>query len=114
MINLIVIGLPDYIMYKIDKEKVDSTSSLYKEIGKFEHMANKNSVIKKRNTYEIRGQHDKFKPCKICENLNKGNRYHPEEKCWFKQTEDNNKRNYNKAVNNSVIDVELNSDKQKN
>ena len=114
MINLIVIGLPDYIMYKIDKEKVDSTSSLYKEIGKFEHMANKNSVIKKRNTYEIRGQHDKFKPCKICENLNKGNRYHPEEKCWFKQTEENNKRNYNKAVNNSVIDVELNSDKQKN
>lgn len=117
MINLTVIGLPDYIMDKIDKENVDSTSGLYNEIGKYEHMTNRKSFIKKRNTFEFKGKPDKnkpdIKPCKTCENLNKGSRYHPEEKCWFKQTEDNNnKRNYNKAINNSVIDVELNNDKK--
>lgn len=115
MINLIVIGLPDYIMDKIDREDVKSTSSLYNEIGKYEHMANKKNFIRKKNSYEFKGKPEKIKPCKTCENLNKGSRFHPEEKCWFKQTEDNNnKKNYNKAINNSVIDVELNNDKKTN
>lgn len=114
LINLIVMGLPDYIMDKIDKNNVLTTASLYNEIGKYEHLANKQSFIKKRNTYEFKGKSDKIKPCKTCENLNKGSRFHPEEKCWFKRTEDNNtrenKRNYNKAINNSVIEVELNNE----
>lgn len=113
MINLIVIGLPDYIIAKIDREDVKSTSSLYNEIGKYEHMANKKSFIKKKNTYEFKEKPEKIKPCKTCENLNKGSRFHPEEKCWFKKTEDNNnKKNCTKAINNSVIDVELNNEEK--
>lgn len=116
MINLIVMGLPDYVMDKIDKETVKSTASLYNEIGKHEYAVNKKIFTKnKRSTYDYKGKPDKFKPCKTCENLNKGIRFHPEEKCWFKQTEEyNHKRNNNKAVNNSVIDVELNYNDTKN
>ncbi|XP_047986081.1 uncharacterized protein LOC125226205 [Leguminivora glycinivorella] len=115
MINLIVIGLPDYIIDKIDKEEVKSTSNLYNEIGRYEHTANKKSFIKKWNTNETKGKSDKILPCKTCENLNKGTRFHPEDKCWFKQTEDNKNKTksyYNKAVNNAMIDVELNNDKK--
>lgn len=50
-----------------------------------------------------------MKPCRICEKLNKGSRFHSEEICWFKQTDDyENKGNHTKNVKNSVLDVELN------
>lgn len=116
MINLIVMGLPDYVIDKIDKETVKSTSSLYNEIGKHEHgVSKKNYTKNKRYTCDYRGKPDKIQPCKICENLDKGIRFHLEEKCWFKQTEDNNqKRSYTKAVNNSMIDAELNYNNKKN
>lgn len=116
MINLIVIGLPDYIINKIDKETVESTASLFNEIGRHEYVMTKQNFSKnKRNTYDNKGKLDKIKPCKTCENLNKGVRFHPEEKCWFKQIEDNtHKKSYNKAINNSVIDVEPNYNDKKN
>ncbi|XP_061724482.1 uncharacterized protein LOC133530547 [Cydia pomonella] len=115
MIHLIVMGLPDFIMDKIDKGKITSTTSLYNEHGKYEHIINKKTYNKtKRNTFDAKGAADKIKPCKICEKLNKGTRFHPEEKCWFKQTGDrDNKKNY-KNVNNVVLDVELSDDDQKN
>lgn len=113
LINLIAIGLPDSVTEKIDKNTINSTSSLYNEIGKYEHMLNKKQFIKqKRNIYENKDKPDKI-PCKTCENLNKGIRFHPEEKCWFKQTEAD-KRNKNMNVNNSVIEVELNTSSSKN
>ncbi|XP_073941176.1 uncharacterized protein [Choristoneura fumiferana] len=116
MINLIVMGLPDYIMDKIDKETVKSTASLYNEIGKHEYVVNRKYFSKnKRTAYDYKVKSDKIKPCTICENLNKGVRFHPEDKCWFKQTEEyNHKRINSKAVNNSVIDVELNNNDKKN
>lgn len=120
MINLIVMGLPDYIIDKIDKKTVKSTASLYNEIGKHEYVANKRAFNKKsfpfrpNNTNNYKGKPDKI-PCKTCENLNKGIRFHPEEKCWFKQPENyNHKKNNSKTVNNSVIDVELNYNDKKN
>lgn len=114
MINLIVIGLPDHVIEKIDKEDVKTTSSLYNEIGKYEHVVNKNNFIKNKiNTYEYKRKTDDKKPCTTCQNLNKGSRFHPEEKCWFKQTEEKKRTSY-KAINNSVIDVELNNDDKKN
>lgn len=115
MINLIVIGLPDGIMEKIDKEHIKSTAGLYNEMGKHEYAVNKKIFNKhKINTYDSKAKPDK-KPCKTCETLNKGTRFHPEEKCWFKQTQENNhNRNNSKTVNNSVIDVELNHNDPKN
>lgn len=117
MINLIVMGLPDYVMNKIDKETAKTTASLYNEIGKHEYVASKNNFSKNKSktTYDYKDKPDKIKPCKTCENLNKGIRFHPEEKCWFKQSEDHNqKRTNNKTVNNSVIDVELKKNEKKN
>lgn len=116
MINLIVMGLPDYIIDRIDKETVKSTAGLYNEIGKHEYVTNKKPFSKNiRNTYDLKSKPEKIKPCKTCENLNKGIRFHPEEKCWFKQTEEYNNKKYNsRTVNNSVLDVELNHDDTKN
>lgn len=116
MINLIVMGLPDYIMNKIDKGSVTSTESLYNEIGKHEHTTNKKIYYhSKRNTFDSKVKIEKVQPCKICEKLNKGARLHAEEKCWFRQTNSyENKRNHSKNVNNTVLDVELNNNDQKN
>lgn len=115
MINLIVMGLPDYIIYKMDKESIVSTASLFNEIGKYEQTMNKNTYYNKfkRTTQDIKVE--KFKPCRICDRLNKGSRFHSEEKCWFKQTNDyENKRNYSKNVNNTVLEVALSDNESKN
>jgi hypothetical protein len=116
MMHLIVMGLPDFIMDKIDKGSITTTASLYNEIGKHEHTTYKKNYNKtKRITFDTKGGIDKNKSCKICEKLNKGVRFHPEEKCWFKQNGDHeNKKIYSKNVNNTVLDVELNDDDQKN
>lgn len=116
LINLIVMGLPDYIMYKMDKELITSTANLFNEIGKHEQSVNKNNYNKfKKNTWDSKVKVDKIKPCTICEKLNKGNRFHSEEKCWFKKTDNyENKRNYSKDVNNTVLDVELSDKEPKN
>lgn len=118
MINLIVMGLPDYLIEKIDRETAKSTASLYNEIGKHEYLVNKKNFNKnKKYSNEYKGKSDIIKPCKTCESLNKGIRLHPEEKCWFRQNrneETGYKRNIYKTVNNSVIDVELNNNQQKN
>lgn len=47
-------------------------------------------------------------PCKICEKLNTGTRYHPKVTCWFKtKGNDKEKKSVIKFVNNSVIEAEL-------
>lgn len=116
LINLIVMGLPDYVMDKIDKTLVTSTASLCNEIGKQEYTANKKIFFKtKKNMPDNKSRFEKSPSCKICEKLNKGVRYHPEEKCWFKQMDVyENRRIHNKNVNNTVLDIELNDDDQKN
>ncbi|XP_052742160.1 uncharacterized protein LOC128198849 [Bicyclus anynana] len=117
LINLIVMGLPDYIMFKMNRESITSTANLFNEIGKHEQTVNKNNYNKfKRNILENKVNSDKIKPCKLCEKLNKGTRFHLEEKCWFKQQTDNheNRRHYSKNVNNNILDVELNDNEPKN
>ncbi|XP_063832236.1 uncharacterized protein LOC135087399 [Ostrinia nubilalis] len=122
LITLIVIGLPDYVMDKIDKETIKTTENLYNEIGKHESLIKKkyNNNYRKntyeKNNYEYKGKmENEKKPCKICEKLNKGSRFHPEEKCWFKQTEEyNQKRNSGRTINNTVLDVELSNEEKKN
>ena len=116
LINIIVMGLPDYIMYKIDKESITTTASLFKEIGKHEQTVNKNNNIKlKKTPFNSKTNIEKMKPCTICEKLNKGTRFHLEENCWFnKPSDDYDKRNYKRNVNNTVLDVELSVSEPKN
>lgn len=116
LINLIVMGLPDYIMYKMERESITSTATLFKEIGKHEQTINKYNYNRfNRNTFVSKLKVDRIKPCNICEKLNKGSRFHSEEKCWYKQTNDyENKRNYSKNVNNTVLDVEWGDKEPKN
>lgn len=51
------------------------------------------------------------KPCKICEEKGKTNRYHPETLCWYKTGK--NKVENQSLSTNSILEVELNND-QKN
>lgn len=114
LIHIIVMGLPDYVMNKIDKEKITTTASLFNEIGKHEQTVSKYYNKFKKNSFD-KDKQDKIKPCKICEKLNKGNRFHSEDKCWFKETDNYEKKKYyNKNVNNTVLDVELSDDESKN
>ncbi|KAF9410284.1 hypothetical protein HW555_010591 [Spodoptera exigua] len=116
MINLIVTGLPDYVMNKIDRTLVTSTARLCNEIGKQEYTVTKKNFTKfTKNVPDNTSKFQKEIACKICEKLNKGIRYHPEEKCWFKQTNEyENRKKYFKNVNNTVLDIELNDNEQKN
>lgn len=116
MINIIVMGLPDHLIDKINRDNVNSTANLYNEIGKLDFIEHRKTFNKqKQNIYDFKGKHDKIKPCKTCENLNKGTRFHPEEKCWFNKKEEYNyNRRNSKTINNSVIDVELNYNDKKN
>lgn len=50
------------------------------------------------------------KPCRNCEKLNKGIRYHPEDSCWFRNKNGDEAR---VIGSNSVIEVDLNTE-QKN
>ncbi|XP_029156171.1 uncharacterized protein LOC114943596 [Nylanderia fulva] len=106
LIDLIAAGLPNFISDRIDRETLNETEDLYNELGKLEHLVNKNRFeIKKNKTDNIKEK----TPCKICKDNNKGTRYHPESACWFKD-----KENKIKNVNNAVLEMELNCNEQKN
>lgn len=38
LIDLIAVGLPDFIMNKIDRERLNVTEDLFKELRSMEHM----------------------------------------------------------------------------
>ncbi|KAF9413495.1 hypothetical protein HW555_008290, partial [Spodoptera exigua] len=99
-----------------DKTLVTSTARLCNEIGKQEYTVTKKNFTKFTKTVpDNTSKFQKEIACKICEKLNKGIRYHPEEKCWFKQTNEyENRKKYFKNVNNTVLDIELNDNEQKN
>lgn len=120
LIDLIAIGLPNYVSDKIDRATLQQTEDLYNEISKLEHLVQKNINEKKRKPFwdfKQKKSEDK-NPCEICEKANKGKRYHPETVCWFRKEEkkeDNNKKIGSfKSVNNSELEVELNTEDPKN
>jgi len=113
LIDLIAVGLPNFVSDKINREDLAVTEDLFKEIGKLEHLVNKTFFEKSNTTnYNTKEKFEKQKQCRICEKLKKGNRYHPESSCWFKKKEEEN--NKIKNVNNSELEVELNNNNQKN
>lgn len=87
LIDLIAFGLPNYVADKIDRKILQDTEDLYNEIGKLEHTVRNNRYEKKSIIHtDIKSKQTvEKKPCKICVNEKKRNRYHPEENCWFKE-----------------------------
>lgn len=110
LVTLIAAGLPEFIRNRIDPEKCETSTRMLHEISKHEGLVNNKYLIKKR---EEKDDNRKYiggkKPCKNCQNLNKGTRYHPEQSCWFKKEGKENKM----IGSNSVIEVNL-SEETKN
>lgn len=115
LIALIAVGLPEFILNKIDKSELKETTDLFNNLRQLECQVKKNS----KKTFTLDNQrnikYEEKKPCKICEDLGKGARYHPNEKCWFKRNEENREKNITtrKVNNNSILDLEV-YDRSKN
>lgn len=117
LIDIIATGLPSFIYNKIDREVLKKTEDLFKEISRLEHLT-ENKNFDKKNHYTSIGSNTKNKfekkrPCKVCEKLNKGARYHPEAICWFKTNAEKNLEPIT-CTNNSELETELNNINQKN
>lgn len=80
LVMLIAVGLPEFIRNKIDKENCKNSTGLLHEIRKCENLVNRNSFTKKKeDKHDNKKKFEGRKPCKNCENLNKGIRYYPED-----------------------------------
>lgn len=109
LIDIIAAGLPNFVVNQINKEEILATRDLFNEMGRLEHLVKKKGDNEKKPNTNI-----KQKPCRICEKLNKGTRFHPETACWFRnKEEESGKKNITRA-NNAVIDAELINQDQKN
>lgn len=113
IIDLIALGLPNYVTDKIDREILQTTEDLYNEIGKLEYLVRGNKYDKKDYTnFDTKQKKiEAKKPCEICVNEKKGKRYHAEENCWFREK---NQKGVVKTVNNSELEIELNDENPKN
>ncbi|XP_043264018.1 uncharacterized protein LOC122404160 [Colletes gigas] len=118
LIDLIAVGLPDFIMDKIDRKKLKDTEDLFNGLRSLEHMAKKkNTEIRTMNKYtkEDPKKKQQKRACRICEKEGKMNRFHPESSCWFKGNENiGREKNQIKFVNNAEIETELSDEEQKN
>lgn len=113
LVDLIAIGLPNYVIDRIDRETIKETQDLYNEISRLEHLTRKNATESKpKMSYNKEKRTEEKKPCQICENAKRGKRYHPESNCWFK--EKNKKNEPLKTVNNSELETDLNMEDPKN
>lgn len=106
LIDRIGAGLPDFIREKINRDELKSTRDLINELQKYEGKIEK----KKYSNQNYKPRNEEKKPCKTCETMGKGIRYHPENKCWF-QTDKREEPKITKS--NTVIEVDLNTE-QKN
>lgn len=117
LIDLIAIGLPNYVSDKIDRETLRGTQDLYNEISKLEHLVKKVTYEKKGKTFSENKQKkvEEKNLCQICESANKGKRFHSESNCWFREKDEKYKKVGSfKTVNNSELEVELNEEDPKN
>lgn len=111
LVSLIAAGLPEFIRNRIDREDCEDSIGLLHEIRKCEDLVSKKNFIKKKEErQDNKKKVEEKKPCKNCEKLNKGTRYHPEDACWFNKKKENETR---VSGSNSVIEVDLNTE-QKN
>lgn len=105
LINLIAVGLPNFVRNRIDKEKLKTVENLFNEIRGLEYLVK--NVERKTTTNQEKKPKDRsnsHKPCTICEKRNKNNRFHPESLCWYKDKDDEQKKKEQiKHVNNSEL-----------
>lgn len=114
LIDLIAVGLPNFIADRIDRESLQETEDLFNEIGKLEHMTEKRKFGEKKIMTRMENKGTRI-PCKICEKNNKGARYHPETLCWFKPKNNEEKKNEKiEFVNNSELENVLIKENPKN
>lgn len=116
LIDLIAIGLPNFVSDKLDRETLQEAQDLYNEISKLEHLVKKNTYEKKGKPFSDNKpkKGEAIEPCQICIKANKGKRFHSETNCWFREKDKNNKMGSLKSVNNSELEVELNTEDPKN
>lgn len=116
LIDLIVIGLPNFIADKIDRDQLKKTEDLFNSIRGLEHLINKKIVDKKGvDPKKIKEENLKDRPCRICEKEKKATRYHSESVCWYKNKDsDRSKKELIRSVNNSELELSLNEIDQKN
>lgn len=117
LIDLLATGLPNFITDKIDRNNLKETEDLFNSIRGLEHLVIKKSTEKKMGSFENKiKEKGGAKPCRICEKENKGNRYHPESDCWFRNKNINDRPNREQIrhVNNSELETELNEINPKN
>lgn len=106
LIDLIAVGLPEFITDRINRKNLNTPKDLFTELGSLEHLIKKKST--NRDTKENQEKKQQKHPCKICEKKGKMNRYHPESTCWFNTHEKDGKdKNQIKVVNNTEIESEL-------
>lgn len=98
LIALITTGLPEFIMNRISKEEVQDSTTLFNEIRNYESMVERKNIKTRDGKQDWKKKYEEKKPCKTCEGLNKGTRYHPEDKCWFKIKEAEKKNNTSSIV----------------
>lgn len=113
MIDLIATGLPGFVLNKLNRDELISTTDLFNEIRKYESMVyKKNSNTTKNSTFLNKNKTNEKKPCKTCESLDKGIRYHPEESCWFKKNKNESEKfiKTKNVSNNSIIEADMNTD----
>ncbi|XP_045498981.1 uncharacterized protein LOC123696674 [Colias croceus] len=115
IIDLIATGLPGFILNKLNRDELNNTTDLFNELRKYEGMMyKKNSPMVRSATFLHRNKINEKKPCKTCESLDKGIRYHPEELCWFKKNKNESERGTKARTvnNNSIIEVDINTNKK--
>ena len=108
LINLIAIGLPNYIADKIDREKIKTTTDLFNNIRGLEHLIKKQIPKEKFDKYTSykNSNKDNKSPCSICKKANKGVRFHPESTCWFKNSQED-KHKKQEQISNNLIETEF-------
>lgn len=117
LIDLIVIGLPNFIADQIDRNTLKDTEELFGSIRGLEHLVDKKIVGKKTIDWESKKKEKNLngRPCKICEKEKKGTRYHSESVCWFRNKDDDRfKKEQIRSVNNSELEMSLNEIDPKN
>lgn len=117
LIDLIVIGLPNFVADEINRDNLQDTEDLFSSIRGLEHLVNRRLEPRGIDSEsKIKGRTLKDQPCRICEKEKKGTRFHPESICWYK-----NRDNYRlkkepiiRNVNNSELEMSLNEIDPKN
>lgn len=92
LIALIAVELPEFILNKIDRSELKETIDLFNNLRQLEFQVKK--ILKKNSTLDFQKniKYEGKKPCKTCEDLGNGVRYHPNEKYWFKRNEENREK----------------------